>query len=166
MLVSLPANPVPSELYQFFRGVSSPIWLPWYVWGGRVFATKYDYDTTKYIGYVGTVSVPLAGTSVVVKSLRLIGAVNGSTSSTEGAMVMARLYQRTGNVSSPIATIIVDRRAVPNNSLGSVYVDITQSAGGFAASALANSLAIEIVGEGAGYRHHPWTRRQPSILAE
>jgi hypothetical protein len=39
MLLSLPANPVPSELYQFFRG-SSPIWLPWYVWGGGVYATS------------------------------------------------------------------------------------------------------------------------------
>jgi hypothetical protein len=150
MLLSLPVNPVPSELYQFFRGVSSPIWLPWYVWGGGVYATKYDYDTTKYIGYIGTVSVPLAGTSVIVKSLRLIGSVEGSTSSTEGAMVMARLYQRTSNLSSPIATIMVDRRAVPNSGLGSIYVDITQSAGGFAASASANSLAIEIIGEGQG----------------
>jgi hypothetical protein len=145
MLLSLPANPVPSELYQFFHGGPSRIWLPWYIWGGGVFATKYGYDTTKYIGYLGTVSVPLAGTSVVVKSLRLTGAVNGSSGATEGAMVMARLYQRSGNSASPIATIMIDRRAIPSSGLGSVYVDITQSARGFAVSASANSLAIEIV---------------------
>jgi hypothetical protein len=149
MRLSLPANPVPAELYQFFRG-SAPIWLPWYVWGGGVFATKYDYDTTKYIGYLGTVSVPLSGKSVTIKSLRLTGAVNGSSGATQGAMVLANLYQRTGNVSSPIATIMVDRRTVPNASLGSIYIDITQSAGGFVASASANSLAIELVGEGQG----------------
>lgn len=150
MLLSLPANPVPSELYQFFRGGSSKIWLPWYVWGGGVFATKYDYDTSKYIGYLGTVSVPLeagTGASVIVNSLRLTGAVNGKSGSTEGAMVMARLYQRTGNLSSPIATIFVDRRTV---SVSNVYVDITQSAGGFVASPSTSSLAIEIVGEGQG----------------
>jgi len=60
-------------------------------------------------------------------------------------MVMATLYQRTGNLSSPIATIMVDRRNVLSGGLGSIYVDITQSAGGFAASASANSLAIEPV---------------------
>ena len=80
--------------------------MPWYVWGGGVYATKYDYNTSKYIGYLGTVSVPLAGACpVIVKSLRLTGAVNGLSGSTEGAMIMARLYQRTGNLSSPIATI-------------------------------------------------------------
>jgi hypothetical protein len=146
MLLSLPANPVPAELYQFFRGGTSPIWLPWYVWGGGVYSTKYGYDTSKYIGYLGTVSVPLAGSCpVIVKSLRLTGAVNGMSGSAEGAMVMARLYQRTGNLSSPIATIMVDRRAVV---VSNVYVDITQSAGGFAASPSVNSLAIELIGEG------------------
>jgi hypothetical protein len=150
MLLSLPANPVPSELYQFFRGGSSRIWLPWYVWGGGVFATKYDYDTSRYIGYLGTVSVPLeagAGASVIVNSFRLTGAVFGMSGSTEGAMVMANLYQRTSNISSPIATILVDRRTI---SVSNVYVDITQSAGGYIASPSANSLAIEILGEGQG----------------
>jgi len=147
MVLSLPANPVPAELYQFFSGSSSPIWLPWYVWGGGVFATKYGYNTTKYIGYLGTVSVPLTRKSII-KSLRLIGAVDWKTGPTEGAMVLANLYQRTANFSSPIATIMVDRRAVASSS--SVYVDITQSAGGFVASPSANSLAIEIVGEGQG----------------
>ncbi len=91
MRLSLPANPVPAELYQFYRG-SAPVWLPWYVWGGGVFATKYDYDTTKYIGYLGTVSVPLSGKSVTVKSLRLTGAVSGEASgSTEGALILAHL---------------------------------------------------------------------------
>ena len=148
MLLSLPANPVPAELYQFFRGGTSRIWLPWYVWGGGVYSTKYDYDTSKYIGYLGTVSVPLAGSCpVIVKSLRLTGAVNGMSGSTEGAMVMARLYQRTGNLSSPIATILVDRRTV---TVSNVFVDITQSAGAFAASPSVHSLAIELIGEGQG----------------
>jgi len=150
MLLSLPANPVPSELYQFFRGGSSPIWLPWYVWGGGVYATKYDYDTSRYIGYRGTVSVPLeagAGASVIVNSLRLTGAVEGMSGSAEGALIMANLYERTGVLSSPIATILVDRRTI---SVSNVYVDITQSAGGFVASPSANNLAIEILGEGQG----------------
>jgi hypothetical protein len=150
MLLSLPANPVPAELYQFFRGGSSKIWLPWYVWGGGVFATKYGYDTSKYIGYLGTVSVPLeagAGASATVNSLRLTGAVNGKSGSTEGAMVLATLYQRTSNFSSPIATIFVDRRTI---SVSNVYVDITQSANGFVASPSTTSLAIQIIGEGQG----------------
>jgi hypothetical protein len=149
MLLSLPANPVPSELYQYFRG-SPTIWLPWYIWGGGVYATKYNYDTSKYIGYLGTVSVPLeagSGSTVKINSLRMIGAVWGKTGSTEGAMVMVSLYQRTGNLSSPIATILIDRRAI---SLSNVYVDVTQSAGGFVASPSSNSLAIQILGEGQG----------------
>jgi len=149
MLLSLPANPVPSELYRYIRGGLGTTSLPWYIWGAGLFATKYDYDTTKYYGYLGTVSVPLAG-SCIVRSLRLIGAVEGSAGSTEGAMVLAVLYQRTANFGSPIASIMVDRRTIPNSSLGSVYIDITQSAGGFAASAAANQLAIEILGEGQG----------------
>jgi hypothetical protein len=145
--MSLAANPVPAELYQFFRGTSS-IWLPWYVWGGGVFATKYDYNTSKYIGYLGTVSVPLSGSApVIVKNLRMIGAVNGKQGATEGALAMVRLYQRTGNLSSSIAAISVDRRTVV---VSNVYVDITVSAGGFAASPSVHSLAIEIVGEGQG----------------
>ncbi|HEV3076774.1 MAG TPA: hypothetical protein VHB47_20300 [Thermoanaerobaculia bacterium] len=149
MLLSLPANPVPSELYQYFAGGTSPIWLPWYVWGGGVYATKYGYDTNKYFGYLGTISVPLAGTSVVVKSLRMTGAVTGKSGSTEGALVIASLYQRTANISSPIATILVDRR---NVSVTNPFVNITAtvSGGGFTASASANSLAIEILGEGQG----------------
>jgi hypothetical protein len=148
MILSLPANPVPAELYQYFAGGSSPIWLPWYVWGGGVFATKYGYNTSKFIGYLGTVSVPLAGSSpVIVKKLRMTGAIEGKSGQTEGAMVLVNLYQRTNNISSPIATILVDRRTV---AVGNVYVDITQSAGGFVANPSVNSLAIEIVGEGQG----------------
>lgn len=149
MLISIPANPVPAELYQYFRGAPT-IWLPWYIWGGGVYATKYDYNTSKYIGYLGTVSVPLqagAGSSIKINSLRLTGAVDGKTGSTEGAMVLVRLYQRTGNLSSPIATIMVDRRTV---SVSNVYVDVTQSAGGFVASPQVNSLALELIGEGQG----------------
>src|SRR5262245_55795369 len=141
MLLSLPANPVPSELYQYFRG-SSPIWLPWYIWGGGLFATKYNYDTSKYIGYLGTVSVPLeagAGSTVKINSLRMAGAVNGKIGSTEGAMVMVRLFQRTANIGSYIATIFIDSRTV---SVSNVYVDVTQSAGGFVASPSVNNLAI------------------------
>ena len=150
MILSLPANPVPSELYQFFRGGSSPIWLPWYIWGGGVYSTKYGYDTNKYIGYLGTVSVPLAGAGscpVIVKSLRMTAAVNGKSGTTEGALVIARLSQRTGNVSSSIANIVVDRRTV---TVSNVYVDITQSAGSFAATPSVHSLAIELIGEGQG----------------
>jgi len=79
----------------------------------------------------------------------LTGAVTGKSGSTEGALVIASLYQRTANISSPIATILVDRR---NVSVGNPFVDITAtvSGGGFTASASANSLAIEILGEGQG----------------
>lgn len=148
MILSLPANPVPAELYQYFAEGSSPIWLPWYVWGGGVFSTKYGYNTSKYIGYLGTVSVPLAGSSpLIVKNLRMTGAIQGKVGTTEGAMVLVNLYQRTSNFSSPIATIFVDRRTV---AVSNVYVDITQSAAGFNATPSINSLAIEIVGEGQG----------------
>lgn len=147
MLLSLPANPVPSELYQFIRG-NSPVWLPWYIWGGGVFATKYGYNPSQHIGYMGTVSVPLlAGGPVMVNSLRLTGAVNGKIGATEGAMVIARLYERTGNISSSIANIVVNRT---NVVVSNPYIDVTQSAGGFTASPSANSLAIEIIGLGQG----------------
>src|SRR5258708_19871391 len=102
MLLSLPANPVPAELYQFFRGGPQRIWLPWYIWGGGVYSTKYGYDTIKYIGYLGTVSLPLAGTSVVVRSLRLIGALNGRSRATEGAMVIPRPHPPTHHPPSPL----------------------------------------------------------------
>ena len=65
-------------------------------------------------------------------------------------MVMATLWKLDGNLSSSIATIMVDRRSVPNSSLGSIYIDITQSAGNFVASASDHHLAIEILGEGQG----------------
>ena len=149
MLLSLPANHVPSELYQYVTG-SPTTSLPWYVWGGGVFSTKYGYDTSKYYGYLGTVSAPLeagAASSVKINSLRMTGAVDGKSGSTEGAMVMISLYQRTANFSSPIATIMVDRRTV---TVSNVFVDVTQSAGGFVASPSANSLAIQILGEGQG----------------
>lgn len=149
MLISLAANPAPSELYQYFAGASK-IWLPWYIWGGGVYATKYGYDTGKYIGYLGTVSVPLeagAGSSVKINSLRVLGAIEGKIGSTEGAMVRVMLSQRTSNLSSPIATILIDRRTI---SVSNVYVDVTQSAGGFVASPKVNSLAIELLGEGQG----------------
>jgi hypothetical protein len=77
----------------------------------------------------------------------MTGAVDGKTGSAEGAMVMVSLYQRTGNLSSAIATILIDRRTI---SVSNVYVDVTQSAGGFVASPSANSLAIQILGEGQG----------------
>ncbi len=150
MLLSLPANPVPAGLYRFMAGAAGPIWLPWYVWGGGVYATKYGYDTTRFVGYLGTVSVPLVGQKVAVNSLRLRAAVEGQTGVIEGALVIARLYEQSGNGSSPIASIVVDRRTVPNSSLGSQYVDITQGTGGFVASASQHELAIELIGEGQG----------------
>ena len=150
MLMSLPANPVPAELYQFMANTPGPKWLPWYVWGAGTYATKYGYDTTKFIGYLGTISVPLIGENVEVRSLRVQGAIEGQNGSTEGAMVLVSLYENTGNLSSPLAQVFVDRRTVPTSSLGSVYIDITQSTGGFVASASQNELAIEIVGEGQG----------------
>lgn len=151
MLISLPANPVPAEMYEFVRGGSSRIWLPWHVWGGGVYATKYDYDTTKHIGYLGTVSVPFqaaAGGSVVINSLRVTASVSGKIGSTEGAMLMVGLHQRTGGFSRSIATVYLDRRT---ETVTNSYVDITQSAGGFVASPSVHSLAIELVGEGQGF---------------
>lgn len=151
MLVSLPANPVPTDLHNFIRGTSSRVWLPWYIWGGGAYSTKYDYDTSQYHGYLGTVSVPLAGESVSIRSLRLQAAINGvSFGGTEGAMVRAILYQQSGNLSSPIATILVDRRTVPNSSIGDVHVDIVQSTGGFVASASTHELSIQLLGKGQG----------------
>ena len=150
MLLSLPANPVPAELYQYFSGSTSPIWLPWYVWGGGVYATKYGYDTTKYIGYLGTISVPLVGAPncpVIVKSLRVRGSVTGKIGTQEGALLLVRLWQRTGNLSTAIATVFINRLTV---TVGNVYIDVTQSAGAFAATPSIHSLAIEIVGEGQG----------------
>jgi hypothetical protein len=150
MLLSLPANPVPAELYQYFRGGTSPIWLPWYVWGGGVYATKYDYDTTKYIGYLGTISVPLVGAPncpVIVKSLRVTGCVEGKIGTTEGALFLARLWQRTANFATPLATIFMDRR---NVTVSNCFFDVTQSAGAFAATPSIHSLAIELIGEGQG----------------
>jgi hypothetical protein len=148
MLVSIPANPVPAELYQFYSGSTSSKWLPWYIWGGGVYATKYGYNPASYIGYLGTISVPFEDT-VNVKSLRVVGSVEGKTSTTQGAMLLVRLFQRTGNLSSPIATIFVDRR---NVAVTNPYIDITQlvAGGGFLASASNNSLAIEVIGEGQG----------------
>jgi hypothetical protein len=147
MLLSLSANPVPTDLYSFYRGVT-PKWLPWYIWGGGVYATKYDYNTAQFFGYFGTVSVPLlAGGPVVINSLRLTGAVTGKSGAAEGALVIARLTQRTGNVSAALANIVIDRRTV---SVSNVYVDVTQSAGAFVASPSANSLGIELIGEGQG----------------
>jgi hypothetical protein len=149
MLMSLPANPVPSELYHVIVGSPGLHWLPWYIWGAGTYATKYGYDTTKYIGYLGTISVPLIGDNVVVKSLRVQAAVSGKQGATEGAMIIVRLYENTGNLSSPLATVFVDYRTIPETSLGSVYVDITQSIS-FVASASSNELAIDLIGEGQG----------------
>lgn len=134
MILSLPANPVPSELYAFVKGGTSPIWLPWYIWGGGVYSTKYSYNTSQFFGYLGTVSVPLAGSCpVIIKNFRMTGYNN------TGSMVRGSLFQRTGNVSAPIATVIVT---------GSGYFDITQSAGNFAATPSVHSLAIELLGNG------------------
>jgi len=136
MILSLPANPVPSELYAFVKGGTSPVWLPWYIWGGGVYSTKYNYNTSQFFGYLGTVSVPLAGSCpVIVKNFRMTGHNN------TGSMVRGSLFQRTGNFSAPIATIVVT---------GSGYFDITQSAGNFAATPSVHSLAIELFGDGQG----------------
>ncbi len=150
MLMSLPANPVPAELYRFIAGATDGIWLPWYVWGGGTYATKYGYDPTKFVGYLGTVSVPLIGQNVAINSLRLQATVDGQIGATEGAVVTATLYEQSGIMASPIASIVVDRRTVPNSSIGSPFVDITQGTGGFVASASQNALAIELVGGGQG----------------
>jgi hypothetical protein len=143
MLVSIPANPVPAELYQFYSGSTSPKWLPWYIWGGGVYATKYGYNPASYIGYLGTVSVPFEDT-VNVKSLRVVGSVEAK------ALLLVRLFQRTGNLSSPIATVLVNNLNIP--SVTNPYIDITSfvTGGGFLASAPNNSLAIEVIGEGQG----------------
>jgi hypothetical protein len=147
MQLSLPANPIPSELYQYFFGTSS-VYIPWITWGGGCFATKYGYDKTKYVAYKGTVSVPLlAGGPVIVKNFRLTGSVNGKSGTTEGAIVVANLCQHTGGGSSTIASIVVDRTAVV---VADPNVDITVSAGAFSASPSANTLAIELIGGGQG----------------
>lgn len=142
MLVSIPANPVPAELYQFYSGSTAPKWLPWYIWGGGVYATKYGYNPASYIGYLGTVSVPFDDT-VRVKSLRVVGSVQSN------AMLLVRLFQRTGNLSAPIATVLVNNI---NVTVTNPYIDITSvvAGGGFLASAPNNSLAIEMIGEGQG----------------
>lgn len=138
MILSLPANPVPSELYQLITGSTSPVWLPWYVWGGGVYATKYNYNPSQFHGYLGTVSVPLAGAGacpVIIKNFRMTGY------NSAGSMVRGSLFQRTANFSAPIATVLVT---------GTGYFDITQSAGNFAATPSVHSLAIELLGNGQG----------------
>lgn len=146
MLVSIPANPVPAELYHNLITGSGTTWLPWYIWGGGVYSTKYGYDTTKYVGYLGTLSVVFSG-AVTIKTLRMLGYVSFKSGTAEGAMVLGRLYQRTNNLSSPIASIMVDRRNVTGTN---GYIDITVSAGNFAANSSVHSLAIELIGEGQG----------------
>jgi len=143
MLVSIPANLVPAELYQFYSGSTSTKWLPWYIWGGGVYATKYGYNPASYIGYLGTASVSFEDT-VNVKGLRVVGSVEAK------ALLIVRLFQRTGNVSSPIATVLVNNLSV--SSVTNPYIDITSfvAGGGFLASASNNSLAIEVIGEGQG----------------
>lgn len=143
MLLSIPANPVPAELYQFYSGSTSPKWLPWYIWGGGVYATKYGFNTASYYGYLGTVSVPFEDT-VNVKSLRVVGSVQAN------AMLLVRFMQRTGNVASTIATVLVNNIGV--TSVPNPYIDITATVAGtgFLASAANNSLAIEIIGTGQG----------------
>ena len=85
---SFPANPVPAELYQFLSGNTGSKWLPWYIWGGGVYSTKYGYDTTKFIGYLGTISVPIAGTPTVTH-FRLKGYASFKSGTQEGALIVA-----------------------------------------------------------------------------
>jgi hypothetical protein len=54
-------------------------------------------------------------------------------------MVRGSLMQRTANVGSPLATIVVT---------GAGAFDITQSAGSFAATPSNHNLAIELLGNG------------------
>jgi len=142
---SFPANPVPAELYQFLSGYTGLKWLPWYIWGGGVFSTKYGYDTTKFFGYLGTISVPIIGTGAVT-SFRLKGYASFKSGTQEGALVIANLIQRTNNVASSIATIYLDRRNVTGTN---GYFDLTVPAN-FTASSVNNHLAIELIGEGQG----------------
>jgi hypothetical protein len=142
---SFPANPVPAELYQFLSGYTGPKWLPWYIWGGGVYSTKYGYDTTKFIGYLGTISVPIVGTATVTQ-FRLKGYASFKSGTQEGAFIIAKLMQRTNNVASPIATIYLDRRNITGTN---GYFDIAVPAN-FTASSVNNSLAIELIGEGQG----------------
>jgi hypothetical protein len=138
MILSLPANPVPSELYAFVSGGTPPVWLPWYIWGGGVYSTKYNFNPTQFYGYLGTVSVPLAGSCpVIVKSLRVTGHNNPPS------QLFINLMQRTGNLASSLASIAVS---------GSGAFNITQlvAGSGFAATPSVHSLAIEIIGVGQG----------------
>jgi hypothetical protein len=150
MELSVAANVQPTDLYQFVRGAAGKIWLPWYIWGGGTYATKYDYDSNKFFGYLGTVGVPFSGMNVQVKSLRLRGAAFGQEGATEGAFIRATLYEQSSNLAMPIATIVVDRRTVPSAAIGDLHFDIVQSAGDYVVSASTHALAIELFGEGQG----------------
>jgi hypothetical protein len=150
MLLSLSANPVPTDLYNFVRGSTSPTALPWYIWGGGVYATKYGFNPATHWGYQGTVSVPLVGAPncpVIVKSLRVLGSVTGKQGPNEGAQLIVNLYERTGNMAQFLATISVNNT---NVVVSNPYIDITQSAGNFAATPSIHSLAIELIGLGQG----------------
>jgi len=138
MILSLPANPVPSELYKFMTGASPPIWLPWEIWGGGLYATRSNFNPSQFFGYLGTISVPLVGSCpVIVKSLRVIG------HNSPPSLLYFNLRQRTGNVTGSVAIVAVS---------GSGPFDITQLAagGGFAATPSVHSLAIEMLGVNQG----------------
>lgn len=149
MIMSLPANPVPTDLYNFMRGTSGRVFLPWDIYTG-CFANKHNFDTNKFNGYLGTISVPLTGENVTINSFRLQGVVHGKKWGAEGAIVTAVLFRQTGDYASLAApAIVVDRRTVPHSSLGNASIDITQSAS-VVVSASSDKLSIQLMGQGQG----------------
>jgi hypothetical protein len=149
MIMSLPANPVPSDLYNFMRGTGSRVYLPWDIYTG-CFANKHGFDTNKFNGYLGTISVPLTGENVTINSFRIKGVVHGRKWGSEGAFISAVLYRQNGGYALMAApAIVVDRRNVPHSSLGNASIDITQSAS-VIVSASSDQLSIQLIGQGQG----------------
>lgn len=149
MIMSLPANPVPTDFYNFMLGTARRLYLPWNLYTG-IFANKYGYDTMRYGGYLGTISVPLTGQNITINSLRLRGVVDGQKGSTEGASVCATLFRGPGDYADPVGpSIIIDRRTVPHSSLGDPRIDITQNYSEVV-SASSDTLSIQILGTGQG----------------
>ncbi|HJQ85132.1 MAG TPA: hypothetical protein VKA21_13700 [Candidatus Binatia bacterium] len=150
MLISVAGNVLATDHYHLVSGGPGLVWLPWFIWGGGTLATKYGYDTTKHFGYLGTVGVPFRGKNRIVKSLRFRGGALGQISGTEGAYIRATLFQQSGNVASPLATVVLDRRTVPDATVGDPHFDIVQSAGDYVVSAPTHTLSIELLGLGQG----------------
>jgi hypothetical protein len=148
--MSLSGNPVPTDLYNFMSGTARRVYLPWALYTG-IFAVKHGYDTTRFAGYLGTISVPLMGENVTINSLRLQGYVDGQKGSTEGAEVSATLFRKLGAYADTVGpSITVDRRTIPHSSLGDHSIDITQQFPSVVVSSSSDTLSIQLMGHGQG----------------